>query len=577
MPSLRTFLASPLARHPGLLVRKVADRLGLRRTTGPLPVPPVKCASLPKEWQPKLRRWLDEIPRHSGPHPFTRVFGRDFDEALLWELCRTGPKRGAKDLTADIKLIWDFSRAHPLVLNAWDAPEKSLVANAAFVRRWSEVNQNTDGPAWICAMDVAIRAVNWIVADALAGGALGRAVGEADWAGWLWRHGVVIHHRLESKVISSNHYLADLVGLIFVGSVFSDDATARGWLRFARDEFPRALLSQTRMDGGLNEASLRYHGFVTEMALLARLALGEPLRFGAEERLSQMVQIVADFRDAEGDLFAFGDDDSGRVLTIDDASDLRRGDVLLRLAKVIMGREFNPSPLAVCRESGWWIQRQGKWVAAIEFGGVGMHGFGSHAHNDELSIAAEWNGRPLVVDPGTFIYTPDPESRNYFRSVHAHNTVMVDGMEPLALTNELFHLPGREEAWPVSEASEGAWTFARTLADGIEHRRTVQVALDGLVIRDELVGRGRHDVQWRFHLHPDWTAAVVSGGFELVSRTGARLRLASNREGGELDLAVGPGRFSPAYGREEAIRVCEVRCSAELPLTVEWRIDPLGR
>ena len=71
-------------------------------------------------------------------------------------------------------------------------------------------------------------------------------------------------------MISSNHYLADLLGLLVVGSIFPGDASAQAWRRFAAEEFPKALLSQTHDDGGLDEASLRYHAFVTEMALLFR-------------------------------------------------------------------------------------------------------------------------------------------------------------------------------------------------------------------------------------------------------------------------------------------------------------------
>lgn len=572
MPSLRTFLESPLARHPRLLGRKVADRLGLRRTTGPLPEPSVKCVTLPAAWSRVLRSWLEVIPRHAGPHSFSRVFGQDFDEALLLELCAKGPRRGAKDLTGDIKLIWDFSRAHPLVLNAWEEAENSAALNAGFIKRWLAANENTDGPAWTCAMDVAIRAVNWIVADVLSNGALGRAVGESLWAAWLWRHGLVIHWRLEAKVIPSNHYLADLLGLIVIGSVFPEDAQARGWLRFARDEFLRALLTQTREDGGLNEASLRYHAFVTEMALLSRWALGEPLGFGAEERLIQMVQIVADFRDAEGDLFAFGDDDSGRVLVMDDASSWRRGDILLRLAKVILGREFKSSPLAVCRESGWWIQRSGAFVVALEFGGVGMRGLGAHAHNDDLSVSVEWDGRPVIVDPGTFLYTSDATARNQFRSVQSHNTVIVDGAELLALTKELFYLPGRDEAWLVRGLEGGGWDFSRYLEGGIEHRREVKLTDGGLEIRDGLSGGGRHEVQWRFHLHPEWSTVVGDDGFDLLLGGAVKLRLEVVKTSGLLNLAVVPGRFSPGYGRECAIEVCEARATVELPVSVEWRL-----
>ena len=238
----------------------------------------------PAAWAPALQSWISQVPLRAEPHPFHRVFGHDFDEELLLRFCREGPRRGERGLLSDIKVIWDYSRAHPLFTNAALGPGH-VDAGVAFIRRWLEANADTNGPAWICAMDVAIRAVNWIMADVMSGGELGRRVGSKVWAQWLWHHGFVTWQRLEARIISSNHYMADLLGLIVIGSSFPDDARARAWLRFAQDEFPRALLAQTYEDGGLNEASLRYHAFVTEMALLARLATDVPFPPAVEDRL----------------------------------------------------------------------------------------------------------------------------------------------------------------------------------------------------------------------------------------------------------------------------------------------------
>ena len=212
MPSIPTFLASPLARHPRLLIRKILQRLGLYRESGPLPEPPVTEAIFPDAWRKPLAEWIRRVLLTTQPHSFGRVFGQEFSEAELLGLCRDGPNLGRHDLTGDIKLIWDYSRAHALFLNASQGPSR-LDANVAFLRRWLAANANTDGHAWTCAMDVALRAVNWVFADGMSGGALARQLGSREWANWLWRHGLVIWRRLESRIIPSNHYLADLLGL----------------------------------------------------------------------------------------------------------------------------------------------------------------------------------------------------------------------------------------------------------------------------------------------------------------------------------------------------------------------------
>ena len=40
-----------------------------------------------------------------------------------------------------------------------------------------------------------------------------------------------------------------------------------------------------------------------------------------------------------------------------------------------------------------------------------------HFHNDIGSITLAVNGIPVIIDPGSFVYTPSAMWRNYFRSV----------------------------------------------------------------------------------------------------------------------------------------------------------------
>lgn len=573
MQAFRQFLRSPLARHPVLMVRKVASRLGLSRRNLPVPAPVVSAVICPVHWAPALKEWVRHVPFHPGPHPFHRVLGHDFDEAMLLGLCRDGPRPGERGLTGDIKLIWDYSRGHPLFTNAAAGPAH-LEACVAFVRRWLEANGNTHGPAWVCAMDVAIRALNWIFADALSGGELARRLGPAEWAGWLWRHGHVIWRDLEARWISSNHYLANLLGLFVIGTVFPGDARAQAWRRFAQGEFPRALLAQTRRDGGLAEASLRYHAFVTEMALLFRLALGSPLPHGAEARLRDMCRIVADFRDATGDVFAIGDDDSGRILALDCASSMGRADILLGLASSLLGEEFKTSPGAACLESGWWVQRAGDFALALDFGGVGLHGLGAHAHNDDFSVCLEWRGQPVITDPGTFLYTSDLEARNRFRSTLFHNTVMIDGREQRELNHGPFLLRGPDEAFEARRSGEEPWAFTRPLAPGVSHRREVRVCSGEVSIRDVVGGSGSYQLQWRFHVHPSVRPQLAAQGFTLMVPGTGSLLLEATDTPASFEIIL--SEHSAAYGRRQPALACLAQGTFSLPVSVEWRLRAGG-
>jgi uncharacterized heparinase superfamily protein len=65
----------------------------------------------------------------------------------------------------------------------------------------------------------------------------------------------------------------------------------------------------------------------------------------------------------------------------------------------------------------------------ISCGLNGQNGNGGHAHNDKLSFELCLNGEDVIVDPGTYSYTSEPNMRNLFRSTEFHNTVKVNDLE----------------------------------------------------------------------------------------------------------------------------------------------------
>ena len=63
---------------------------------------------------------------------------------------------------------------------------------------------------------------------------------------------------------------------------------------------------------------------------------------------------------------------------------------------------------------------------------AGQLGYGSmaaHGHADALHIALSLEGKPFLVDSGTYDYFTYPELRNHFRSTAAHNTVRLNGVD----------------------------------------------------------------------------------------------------------------------------------------------------
>ncbi len=69
---------------------------------------------------------------------------------------------------------------------------------------------------------------------------------------------------------------------------------------------------------------------------------------------------------------------------------------------------------------GLYVLRSKRLYLAIRCGGFGLVGNGGHAHHDQLSIELSLDGRNLIVDPGTYLYSALPHRRNEYRHEHAH-------------------------------------------------------------------------------------------------------------------------------------------------------------
>jgi len=92
---------------------------------------------------------------------------------------------------------------------------------------------------------------------------------------------------------------------------------------------------------------------------------------------------------------------------------------------------------------GYFIVRSPRLFLGIRCGSVGQLGTGGHAHNDQLSIELNVDGRDVIADPGTYVYSSFPRLRNRYRSITAHFAPCYPGSEPISLDQGLFALPTR--------------------------------------------------------------------------------------------------------------------------------------
>ena len=177
----------------------------------------------------------------------------------------------------EVKWPWEVGRLQhlPAIAARMDAGDAAWRARAADVIRGQIVdfvrsNPPGFGVQWLCPMDVGIRIANILVAVDIA-----RAAGaqfDPDFlkvvACTARDHARHIARNLEwGERLCSNHYLANIAGLLYVGAYLEGDREASEWLAFAGREMAFHIRSQFHPEGSNFEASSCYHRLSAEMAV----------------------------------------------------------------------------------------------------------------------------------------------------------------------------------------------------------------------------------------------------------------------------------------------------------------------
>jgi len=187
----------------------------------------------------------------------------------------------------DIKVPWELARMQHLPQLAVASGIAARESAAAYRREFRNqvldfiaTNPPRFGVNWRGTMDVAIRAANWLLAYDLlrVQGATFDREFEAVFRRSIHEHGRHIAGNFEWPAGQrGNHYLAHIVGLLFVGVYLPRTTASDAWFAFALQELVREVDSQFSEDGANFEASTCYHRLSAEMVVYATaLVLGLP-------------------------------------------------------------------------------------------------------------------------------------------------------------------------------------------------------------------------------------------------------------------------------------------------------------
>ncbi len=254
-------------------------------------------------------------------------------------------------------------------------------------------------------------------------------------------------------------------------------------------DYIKQLDEQILPDGVHFERSMMYHKLILEGLLRVELAyrsIGKSAPTKVATKVKQMLDAMASIERGMGKTPFFNDAADGVA---------KECEPLIHACRNIYGYEPDYNKTAF-PDSGFY-KFYDDTAALVFFAGEPCPSYMlGHAHCDLLSFELSLDGRPAIVNSGTYAY--QSELRPFFRSTAAHNTATIDGDEQMELWAE--HRVARGVSDVCVEENNGHCIVASFRNfKGHLHRRRVELRDGQLTVKDS-TDRPNAEVIQRFHL-----------------------------------------------------------------------------
>lgn len=311
----------------------------------------------------------------------------------------------------DVKNEWELNRLQfllPLASLAYinnDSIYSNLVLDT--INKWQISNNYNKGVNWNSNLEVAIRSISIYLCFELLNGKA-----DYDFSKILYEHGTHLYDEVNysKSCIPNNHVFGEATALVLLGRALNINKWVNRGINLI-NKF-NYLLSD---EGVSIEGSFSYQFFLTQMFVL--LSTLNVLSFNQEKKITSSLTFLKTVTKPNGELVNFGDNDEGyyfnffwnkeKNLSIKYLNLVNNKIDFNSIEKLI---EFNIDDYKVLNnEKIFLLFNSQKEI--------------NHSHSDNLSIELSLDGKDILTDSGTESYNKSKETRRYFRSSLAHNTI----------------------------------------------------------------------------------------------------------------------------------------------------------
>lgn len=455
--------------------------------------------------------------------------------------------------------IWNDSRLDKLWLynlHYFDEP------NPQFIHRWIKENPPAYGIGWE-PYPLSLRIVNWIK------WVLSSNYADAEGLQSLAIQTRYLTKRLEYHLLG-NHLLANAKALVFAGYIFSG-AEADRWLNKGLAILQREIPEQILADGGHFERSPMYHAIILEDLLdliNIKQTYGKPVPQLWKEIIPKMLVWLQTMTFKNNEIAFFND------ATANIASDLSA----LKAYVSRLGFEISTTSdtLLYLKESGFCRIEKNNAILIADIGSVKPDYIPGHAHAGTLSFELCIAQQKILTNSGISCYGEN--SQRYFqRSTAAHNAIVINQQNSSEVWGS-FRVGRRARTSDVAVTEINDTMQISAIHDGYRHlsgsplhRRTWSMQAGKLLIKDEILGSGEHEICQIFHLHPDVQIEQKAEYEWLLKNSGAQAKIILDKT---TKVFLENSFYYPEFGKAQPKFTLLTRANFDLPVTlltlVEW-------
>ncbi|KKP24774.1 MAG: hypothetical protein SZ59_C0001G0092 [candidate division TM6 bacterium GW2011_GWF2_28_16] len=477
----------------------------------------------------------------------------------------------------DIKYAWELSRLYhtPALAKVYLKTQDKKYLNYLInnINSWIDNNPFLTGVNWINPMEVSIRAINLIyVFNYLKDN---KNISDKFWVKLinnLYLHKIYIENNWEIYYKNNNHYLADLLGAFYLNLLFNNKNKIKIYKKLL-SEFDKQFLP----DGTNYEGSTCYHKLSTQMFLhfyylckKINLKLNNKLLI----KLKRATKFIKLNKINKKDYLQIGDNDSGKILhgfRLNDYWMLKRvqhdkkenqNSCHPAPVRTERSRSANHKTLFHYKNFGLTIIKNNNYHITYRHPTYNKNQPTGHFHQDELSVTLAYNNSPIIIDPGTYLYTGNIKARNLFRSYKSHSAFNYAQARNSGISS-LFTLNKQEQKdTSVIKKNKNKYLIKNYFKNNnikIIRQLLFDTDKDKIVLIDKVEGFITES-QLNFIFHPDIKIKKINNNiFEITDKNNNIFEFKST-----LNFCTQKHYYSSAYGK---IRKCTKLISSEILTT----------